>query len=79
MVLEAPPNRRKLNRVHFHDLRHRGASIMLARDFEIGSTQTILGHSSSMTRDTYVHLTPDSHRTAAVTFDRLLGLAVDGQ
>lgn len=63
-----------LDGVHFHDLRHSSASLMLADGVHMKSIQTILGHSTiSMTMDTYAHLMPDSQRQAAATFDRLLG------
>lgn len=64
----------KLEKVHFHDLRHSCASLMLADGVHMKSIQAILGHSTiSMTMDTYAHLMPDSQRQAAATFDRLLG------
>jgi integrase len=64
----------KLEGVHFHDLRHSSASLMLADGVHMKSIQAILGHSTiSMTMDTYAHLMPDSQRQAAATFDRLLG------
>lgn len=64
----------KLEGVHFHDLRHSSASLMLADGIHMKSIQSILGHSTiSMTMDTYAHLMPDSQRQAAATFDRLLG------
>ncbi|MFO1045992.1 MAG: site-specific integrase [Planctomycetaceae bacterium] len=64
----------KLEGVHFHDLRHSCASLMLADGVQMKAIQAILGHSTiSMTMDTYAHLMPDSQRIAASTFDRLLG------
>ena len=64
----------KLEGVHFHDLRHSSASMMLADGVNVKAIQTILGHSTiSMTMDTYAHLMPDAQRMAASTFDRLLG------
>jgi len=64
----------KLPGVHFHDLRHSSASLMLADGVDVKSIQMILGHSNiSMTMDVYAHLMPDSQRKAAATFDRLLG------
>jgi integrase len=60
--------------VHFHDLRHSSASLMLADGVDVKSIQTILGHSNiSMTMDIYAHLMPDAQRKAAATFYRLLG------
>jgi integrase len=62
------------DKVHFHDLRHSSASIMLADNVNIKAIQTILGHSTiSMTMDTYAHLMPDAQRQAATSFDRLFG------
>lgn len=64
----------KLGCVHFHDLRHSCASIMLADGVNVKAIQTILGHSTiSMTMDTYAHLMPNAHQVAAASFDRLLG------
>jgi len=66
----------KLEGVHFHDLRHTSASIMLSDGVNAKAIQAILGHSTiSMTMDTYAHLMPDAQRLAASTFDRLLGKA----
>ncbi|HEY4260069.1 MAG TPA: site-specific integrase [Schlesneria sp.] len=60
--------------VHFHDLRHSNASLLLAEGTNMKEIQGLLGHSTiSMTMDTYAHLMPDSNRKSANTFDRLLG------
>lgn len=69
------PLRKKMNLdgLHFHDLRHSCASMMLADGVNVKAIQTILGHSTiSMTMDTYAHLMPNAQADAASRFDRLL-------
>lgn len=46
--------------IHFHDLRHSAASIMLALGVPLKTVSAVLGHSSTkMTGDVYGHLTED--------------------
>ena len=69
----------KLEGLHFHDLRHSCASMMLADGVNVKAIQTILGHSTiSMTMDTYAHLMPNAQVDAANRFDRLLGAKISG-
>ena len=64
-----------LEGIHFHDLRHTCASMLLHDDVQPKAVQEILGHSNiSMTMDTYAHLIGDVKRTAVATFDRAFGV-----
>jgi integrase len=48
-----------LPRIHFHDLRHSAATILLIHGVHPKVVQELLGHSTiSMTLDTYSHLIP---------------------
>lgn len=59
---------------HVHELRHSGASLMIAQGTPLEVVSEILGHSSiTMTKDTYGHLFEDGKRAAAEAMGRLLG------
>jgi len=50
--------------VHFHDLRHSCATILLASGAELYTVAKILGHSSMRTTERYAHLQIDAQRAA---------------
>jgi hypothetical protein len=53
---------------HLHELRHSGASLMLARGTELYVVSEVLGHSSvAITKDVYGHLVEGQKRAAAQT------------
>ena len=50
--------------LHFHDLRHSCASILIASGTDMLTISRILGHSSIKTTERYTHLQVDAQRTA---------------
>lgn len=44
--------------IHFHDLRHSGATLLLSLGVEMRTVQIILGHSSMATTELYAHVLP---------------------
>ena len=57
--------------VRFHDLRHGHATLMLAMGENPKTVQERLGHSQiSLTLDTYSHVLPAVHKSAADNIDR---------
>jgi integrase len=59
--------------LHFHDLRHTHATLLLASGVNPKVTQERLGHSKiSTTLDTYSHITPTMQLEAAKTMDAIM-------
>jgi integrase len=59
--------------LHFHDLRHTHATLLLASGVNAKVTQERLGHSKiSTTLDTYSHITPTMQLEAAKTMDSIM-------
>ncbi len=64
----------KLTGVNWHWFRHAHATLLDSTGAPIGTTQALLGHSSSeITRGTYVHSIPADARQAVEDVERLLG------
>lgn len=62
-----------LGKMHFHDLRHSCASLMLADGVHAKAIQATLGHSTiTMTMDNYAHLMPTTGADVAGRFDKIL-------
>ena len=60
---------------HLHELRHSGASLMLAQGTDLYVVSEVLGHSSvAITKDVYGHLVEGQKRAAA----RLMSAALLG-
>jgi integrase len=60
--------------VHFHDLRHFYASLLIRHGESVKVIQARLGHASaSETLDTYSHLWPDSEDRTREAVDAVLG------
>ncbi len=59
--------------IHFHTLRHTGASWLIQQDVPIAFVQRILGHSSIRTTEIYAHVTHEHLRQSVVTIDRIIG------
>ncbi|MDO9571141.1 MAG: site-specific integrase [Hydrogenophaga sp.] len=53
-----------MTEVHFHDLRHSCATIMLASGADLYTVAKVLGHSSIKTTERYSHLQIDAQRAA---------------
>ncbi len=63
-----------LPHMHFHDLRHSAATILLGMGINIKVIQELLGHShASMTLDTYSHLLPSMQQEVATTWQSTFG------
>ncbi len=63
--------------VHFHDLRHFYASLLIRHGESVKVVQTRLGHASAgETLDTYSHLWPDSEDRTRQAVDLVLGAPV---
>jgi len=64
----------KLSGVNWHWFRHAHATLLDSTGAPIGTTQALLGHSSSeITRGTYIHSVPADARQAVEDVERLLG------
>jgi integrase len=64
----------KLTGVNWHWFRHAHATLLDSTGAPIGTTQALLGHSSSeITRGTYIHSVPADARQAVEDVERLLG------
>lgn len=62
-----------LPNLHFHDLRHTAATLMLKEGIHPKVVQERLGHSQiSLTLDTYSHVLPSMQAEAAEKLDQLL-------
>jgi len=58
---------------HPHELRHSGASLMLAQGTSLRAVSEVLGHASiAITKDVYGHLVEGEKRTAAESMSRTL-------
>ena len=58
--------------MHFHDLSHSAATILLTMGINIKIIQELLGHSNvSMTLNTYSHLLPSMQNDAVNMWDNL--------
>lgn len=58
---------------HIHELRHSGASLMLAQGTHLYVVSEVLGHSSvAITKEVYEHLAEGHKRSAAVLMSRAL-------
>ena len=58
---------------HLHELRHSGASLMLAQGTDLYVVSEVLGHSSvAITKDVYGHLVEGQKRTAATRMSEAL-------
>ena len=63
----------KLTGVNWHWFRHAHATLLDSTGAPIGTTQALLGHSSSeITRETYIHSVPADARRAVEDVERLL-------
>jgi integrase len=64
----------KLTGVNWHWFRHANATLLDSVGAPLGTTQALLGHSSSeITRETYIHSVPADARQAVEGVERLLG------
>lgn len=59
--------------IHFHDLRHSTATLLLTMGVEMRTVQIILGHSSMRTTEVYAHVMPEVTREALQRLDARLG------
>ena len=60
--------------IHFHDLRHTAATLLLQQGVHPKVVQERLGDAQiSLTLDTYSHVIPSLQREAAASLDALLG------
>jgi integrase len=63
-----------LPQVHFHDLRHTSATLMLAQGVPLAVISEWLGHSSiTITASSYAAIVPELHLEAADAMDRAIG------
>ncbi|MGB8345025.1 MAG: tyrosine-type recombinase/integrase [Ktedonobacteraceae bacterium] len=63
-----------LPHMHFHDLRHSAATLLLSMGVHPKVVQEILGHSNiSMTMDIYSHVLPSMHKEAMDKWDDAFG------
>ena len=64
----------KLTGVNWHSFRHAHATLLDSTGAPIGTTQALLGHSSSdITRGTYIHSVPADARQAVEEVEKLFG------
>jgi integrase len=64
----------KLTGVNWHWFRHAHATLLDSTGAPIGTTQALLGHSSSdITRETYIHSVPADARQAVEEVEKLFG------
>jgi integrase len=60
--------------MHFHDLRHSAATILLSMGVNVKVIQDLLGHSNvSITLNTYSHLIPSMQQGAAIMMNDVFG------
>ena len=63
-----------LPHIHFHDLRHSAASILLCMGVNVKVIQELLGHSDiSITLRTYSHLLPSLQQEVVKTWNEVFG------
>ncbi|MBA3823713.1 MAG: tyrosine-type recombinase/integrase [Ktedonobacterales bacterium] len=68
-----------LPKIHFHDLRHTAATLLLRNGVHVKVVSEMLGHSSiAITLRIYAHVLPDMQRDAANVASRLFG-GIDGK
>ena len=68
------PDRAKLPRVRFHDLRHSAATFLLAQGMTLEDVKNQLGHSTIvLTSNTYGHVLEQRQREVARAMDAVLG------
>ena len=66
--------------IHFHDLRHSAATILLCMGVNIKVIRELLGHSNiSITLRTYSHLLPSMQKEAVETWDGMFGEDDEGR
>lgn len=58
--------------IHFHDLRHSTATLLLTLGVDMRTVQTILGHTSMRTTEVYAHVMPELTREAMARLDGLM-------
>lgn len=63
----------RLPSIHFHDLRHSTATLLLTLGVDMRTVQTILGHSAMRTTEAYAHVMPELTADAMARLDALLG------
>jgi integrase len=62
-----------LPRIHFHDLRHTCATLLLSQNVNPKVVSEMLGHASiAITLDTYSHVLPDMQESAAKAMEDAL-------
>ena len=61
--------------LHFHDLRHTAASLMVNTGVDLFVVGNVLGHSSAQTTKRYAHLVLDRQREAVARLGASLGEA----
>jgi integrase len=60
--------------VRFHDLRHGGATVLLAAKVDLKVVSELLGHSSvAITADIYTHVLPEMQQEIVEKMDDLYG------
>jgi integrase len=65
-AMDAAGVKRSARAYGFHLLRHTAGSLLYGATGDLKQTSSYLGHSSiGITADTYIHLAPDSHKSAA--------------
>lgn len=66
--------------IHFHDLRHSAATILLSMGVNVKVVQELLGHTDiSITLGVYGHLLPSMQQTVVETWDDMFGDKDDGE
>ena len=61
-------------RLHFHELRHTAATLMLANGVPLEVVSKVLGHANlSITSDVYAKVLPKAQHEAANVMNRVLG------
>ncbi len=66
--------------IHFHDLRHSAATILLCMGVNVKVVQELLGHSDiSVTLGVYGHLLPSMQQTVVETWNDVFGDKDDGE
>ena len=75
LSLRPATERAGVESLHFHDLRHFYASLLINHGESVKVVQARLGHASaSETLDTYAHLWPDNEDRTRAAVDEVLGL-----